>query len=324
MTYKKFGKTGENLSVIGHGTWGMGGMWGPREDREAIQALLLGMELGINFIDTAAVYGMGHSESLISSALREAKTRHVFIATKVPPLNMQWPARVDDVLQTFPAEHIIAQTENSLKNLRRDYVDLQQLHVWKDEWLENQSWLQAIDQLKTQGKIRFFGISINDHAPESALKMVASGLVDSVQVIYNIFDQAPADELLPLCQKHNVAVIVRVPFDEGSLTGTLTPKTLFHSKDWRKHYFTEERLPEVCERVAKLQKLVGDECSDLASLALQFCLSHPAVSSVIPGMRSLANVRKNCAVGLKPMLSQEMLTQIYEHRWIRNFYPIHG
>ncbi len=324
MTYKAFGKTGENLSVIGHGTWGMGGMWGPREDREAIDALLLGMELGINFLDTAAVYGMGHSESLIASALREAKTRHVFVATKVPPLNMQWPARVDDVSQTFPAEHIIAQTENSLKNLRRDYVDLQQLHVWKDEWLENLSWLKAIEQLKSQGKIRFFGVSINDHAPQTALKLVASGLVDSVQVIYNIFDQAPADELLPLCLKHNVAVIVRVPFDEGSLTGTLTPKTVFHAKDWRKHYFTEERLPEVCERVDKIKMLLGDECSNLATLALKFCLSHAAVSNVIPGMRSLVNVRKNCAAGQRPILSKELLAQICEHRWIRNFYPVHG
>ncbi len=315
MTFRKFGRTQQEVSVIGHGTWGMGGMWGPREDRQAIDALVYGLERGVNFWDTAAVYGMGHSEGLIASAMREAKTRDVLIATKVPPLNGQWPGRAKDVLQAFPADHIVAQTENSLRNLRRDYVDLQQLHVWNDAWLDNLSWLSAVETLKTQGKIRFFGVSINDNDPASALKIVASGLIDSVQVIYNIFDQSPEDELFPLCQKHDVGVIVRVPFDEGSLTGALTPQTVFHAKDWRKHYFTPERLPEVCARVEKLKTLLDADSPDLPTLALQFCLNHPAVSTVIPGMRSREHVRNNCAVPQNARLAPEKIQALKAHAW---------
>lgn len=324
MKMKNFSHAKDNISVLGHGTWGMGGMWGPREDRDAINSLLLSLELGINFFDTALVYGMGHSESLISSALRESKNRHVFIASKVPPLNHQWPARESNISKVFPAEHIMTQTETSLRNLRRDYLDLQQLHVWKDEWLENSDWMNAVHQLKKQGKIRFFGVSLNDHDPKSGLKIVESGLIDSVQVIYNIFDQSPEDELFPLCQKHNVSVIARVPFDEGSLTGSLEHNTTFHSKDWRKHYFTPERLPEVCNRVEKLKALLNDECESLSELALRFCLSHDAVTSVIPGMRSLEHVRQNVAQCIKPRLSSELREKIKTHRWIRNFYPSHG
>jgi len=272
MKYRKFGRTGIDVSEIGHGTWTMGGMWGPMDDREAINALVHAIELGVKFIDTAAVYGDGHSESLIASAMKEAKKR-VFVATKVPPKNMQWPAKQDvSINETFPADHIIEFTERSLKNMRMDCVDLQQLHVWSDNWLEDQSWLAAIDKLKGQGKIRYFGISINDHQPNTALKMVESGLVDSVQVIYNIFDQSPQEKLFPLCQEKNVAVIVRVPLDEGSLTGTFTPDMKFNKKDWRRHYFTPDRLVETCERVEKLQFLIRDEIQNLSQAALKLYL----------------------------------------------------
>lgn len=321
MRYRRFGRTGELVSEIGHGTWTMGGMWGARDDRAAIDSLVRSLELGVNFIDTAAVYGDGHSERLIASALREAK-KQAFVATKVPPKNYQWPASHEvPVAKTFPAEHIVAYTERSLKNLKTERIDLQQLHVWSDTWLGEGDWLDAIERLKSQGKIRYFGVSINDHQPDSALKIVQSGLIDSVQVIYNIFDQTPERHLFPLCEKQNVGVIVRVPFDEGSLTGTLTPDYKFHKKDWRKHYFTRERLKETCERVARLKFFVRDEIKTLSQLALKFCLSHPAVSTVIPGMRTISHVEENCAASDGKLLTKEELEELKRHAWERNFYP---
>lgn len=321
MQKRSFGKTGEMVSEIGYGTWTMGGHWGPRDDRTAIDSLVRALELGVTFIDTAAVYGNGHSEGLIASAFREAG-RKVFVATKVPPKNLQWPARANvPMSETFPADHIIEQTETSLKNLRMDSVDLQQLHVWQDAWLSDLSWLTAIDKLKAQGKIRYFGVSINDHDSDSALKLVATGLVDSVQVIYNIFDQSPEKNLFPLCQKHGVAVIARVPFDEGSLTGMLTPQTTFHAKDWRRLYFTPERLQETCARVEKLKFLIRDEVKTLAQAALKFCLSHPAVTTVIPGMRQNKHVEDNCAASDGRFFSTSELVELKKHAWPRNFYP---
>lgn len=324
MQYRKFGQSEILVSKIGHGTWGMGGMWGPREDHTAIAALIRGLELGINFIDTAAVYGNGHSEELIASALKKHKAKDVFIASKVPPLNRQWPAREKNVSLVFPKEHIISETEKSLKNLRRDYLDLQQLHVWQDDWLKTPEFLEAVDTLKTQGKIKCFGISINDHDPNSAIQAVESGLIDSVQVIYNIFDQTPENKLFPTCEKHNVAVIVRVPFDEGSLTGKLTPNTEFHKKDWRKYYFTKARLEETCTRVESLKHLLDENSPDLPSLALQFCLSHPSVTTVIPGMRTLSHVESNCRISDLPKLTSEKREQLKIFSWPRNYYPSHG
>lgn len=321
MQTRPFGKTNLTISEIGHGTWTMGSMWGPRDDRAAIDALVRSLELGVTFIDTAFVYGDGHSEGLIASAFKQARKK-VFVATKVPPKNFQWPAKHHiPVSETFPADHIIKFTETSLKNLKMECVDLQQLHVWSDNWLEQGDWLTAIEKLKHEGKIKFFGVSINDHKPDSALKIVESGLIDSVQVIYNIFDQRPEEKLFPLCQKMGVAVIARVPFDEGSLTGKLTPETQFPKGDWRKHYFTPERLKETCARVEKLRFLEKDGRT-LPQAALQFCLSHPAVTTVIPGMRKIAHVEDNCAAAGKK-LSADELTELKKQAWPRNFYPVY-
>lgn len=325
MQYRLFGKTKIQVSEIGHGTWPMGSHWGPRDDRTAINSLLASIDLGVNFIDTAFAYGNGHSENLISSALKARNKKEIFIATKVPPKNGQWPARHHiSVHEAFTKKHVISSTEKSLQNLRRDFVDLQQLHVWSDNWLNQGDYLDGIEKLKQDGKIRFFGISINDHQPNTALKIVESGLIDSVQVIYNIFDQTPAEKLFPLCKKHNVAVIARVPFDEGSLTGTLTPETKFHPKDWRKKYFTPERLVETCARVEKLQFLIRDEIKNLSQASLKFCLSHPQVSVVIPGMRKINHVGENCAASDGKLLTVKELEKIKEHAWNRNFYPTYG
>lgn len=321
MKQRKLGRTNQQVSEVGIGTWGMGGMWGPRQDREAINTLIKAMELGVTFIDTAYAYGSGHSESLIASAFKEAK-KSVFVATKVPPKNHRWPAsHTVPLSETFPKSYIIEMTENSLKNLRTDCIDLQQLHVWSDSYLEDSSWLEAIELLKSQGKIKYFGVSINDHQPDSALKLVESGLIDSVQVIYNIFDQSPEEKLFSLCQKHDVAVIARVPFDEGSLTGTLTKETTFHKKDWRSHYFTPDRLIETCDRVEKLRFLIREEITSLAQAALKFCLSHSAVSTVIPGMRNEKHLISNCQASDGLLLKAKELKELKKHAWPRNFYP---
>ena len=323
MQYREFGRIGVKISEIGFGTWSMGSMWGARDDRSATEALNLAVDLGVNFFDTAYVYGDGHSETLIGNVVRKRRIRDkVFIATKVPPKDYHWPARAgSDVQKIFPVSWIREITEKSLKNLGTDTVDLQQLHVWAANWLNQGDWLEELKKLQKEGKIGGFGISINDHEPETALEIVKSGLIDSVQVIYNIFDQTPADKLLPLCREHRVGVIVRVPFDEGGLTGNLTSETTFGKKDWRRFYFKGDRLKETCDRAEKLKSFLNGEAKTIPELALKYCLSHPAVSTVIPGMRKPEHVRANCAVSDNPPLSEKTLRDLRSHAWPRNFYP---
>ena len=324
MQTRTFGRTGVAVSEIGHGTWTMGSMWGVKDDDEALRALRRSLELGVSFIDTALVYGYGHSEKLIGQVLRETSSRP-FIATKIPPKNGQWPGRPHVAMdEVFPKEHIISSTEKSLQNLGVDTIDLQQLHVWTDPWLKDKQWIKALEKLKKQGKIRFIGVSINDHDPNSALEIVASGLIDSVQVIYNIFDQSAEEKLFPLCQEKNVAVIARVPFDEGSLTATLTTSSTFPTTDWRRLYFMPERLPEICARVEKLKFLIRDEITSLPQAALKFILSHPAVSTVIPGMRKIKHVEDCLKASDGLVLKAGELETLKGHAWPRNFYPQYG
>ena len=320
MQYRLFGKSGWRVSEIGFGCWGLGGGWGPTDDAQGQAALKRALKLGINFFDTAYVYGNGHSEQILGRVLR--RTRKSFrVATKVPAKTMEWPARpTTPISRAFPAEWIIHCTETSLQRLGLERIDLQQMHVWTDAWADADEWRKAAEKLKREGKIRAFGVSVNDHEPESALKVVATGEMDSVQVIYNIFDQRPAERLFPLCQEHGVAVIGRVPFDEGSLAGAFTPETRFPKGDWRAGYFKGERLQETCERVERLKSLLGAEAPTLPALALKFALSHPAVSTVIPGMRRIANVEANCAVSDGRSLPKEKLAALKEHAWARNFY----
>lgn len=321
MRYRTLGKTGVTISEIGYGGWGIGkSWWGKTDDAVSCQALHRAIELGVTFFDTAYVYGDGHSERLIGSVLKECRPQAV-IATKIPPKNWEWPASPATPLNdAFPSDWIQACTERSLKNLGREPIDFQQFHVWTDEWLADDSWKEAIRELKQAGKIRFFGVSVNDHQPESALQLVASGLCDTVQVIYNIFDQTPAHQLFPLCQQHNVGVIVRVPLDEGSLTGRFTPDTTFEEEDFRKEYFAGDRLRETCKRVDRLRFLVRGETRTLAQAALKFCLAHPAVSTVIPGMRRPEHVEQNVAASDAPPLPPEHIEELTAHAWPRNFY----
>lgn len=321
MNYRTLGKTGLKISEIGYGAWGIGKTaWLGASDDESIHALNRSIELGLNFIDTALGYGNGHSEKLVGQVVRDHSDK-IYVATKIPPKNGQWPARPGvKVEETFPAEHVISCTEQSLRNLGLDTIDVQQFHVWSDEWVGQGDWLEAIRKLKEQGKIGHFGISINDHQPANSIKLIETGLVDSVQVIYNIFDQSPEDVLLAACQKHNVGVIVRVALDEGGLTGTITPDTKFSEGDFRNGYFRDDRKQEVFDRVNRITEDLGITSEQMAETALRYVLSHPAVSTVIPGMRSVRNVERNMKVGDGRGLSEEKVQKLKAHRWIRNFY----
>jgi aryl-alcohol dehydrogenase-like predicted oxidoreductase len=319
MNYRRLGRTGLEVSEVGYGAWGIGqSMWIGATDEESLRALNRAIDLGLNFIDTALGYGEGHSERLVGQTVRE-RSETVHVATKIPPKNMRWPARPDSHAQeTFPGDHIRACTERSLRNLGLERVDLTQFHVWHDNWLEQGDWLETVEALKQEGKIGAFGVSINDHQPETAVGLVRSGRVDCVQVIYNVFDQSPEDELLPAAREHDVGVIARVPFDEGGLTGAITPGTKFPKDDFRRRYFRGMRKRQVAKRVEAIVDDLGIEPDRIAEVALRYVLSHDAVSTVIPGMRSVRNVERNVAVdgGLPP----EQVEKLHAHRWVRNFY----
>ena len=311
------------VSEIGFGAWGIGkGLWIGAEDAQSLLALRRAVEEGLNFIDTALAYGPGHSERLVGQVVREMKVP-LYVATKVPPKNLTWPAaRGVPVSEVFPAAHIKRSAEESLKNLGLERIDLLQLHVWRDEYLDDTAagWPEALRQLRESGKVRFVGISVNDHDPSSALRAVASGLFDTAQIIYNIFDQSPEELFFPACQKHDVGVIARVPFDEGGLTGTITPDAKFAPDDFRDQYFKGDRKRQVWERAEALKKLLDGEAETLPELALRFILSHDAVSTVIPGMRRLTSVEANVAVSDGRRLSPALREKLKAHAWPRNFY----
>ena len=321
MHYRTLGRTGLSVSEIGYGAWGIGKtMWIGADDRESLIALQTAIENGLNFVDTALVYGDGHSERLIGRVLREHPNK-IHVATKIPPKNNRWPARKGTPMRdAFPKDHIIACTEKSLRNLGLECIDLQQFHVWTDEWSAQDEWWEAVTLLKKDGKIRFVGISTNDHQPHSVINAAKSGRIDSIQVIYNIFDQSADDDLFPLCLKKNIGILARVPFDEGSLAGQISPDTTFPEKDWRNRYFRGDRKQQVWERVQEIKKEMKDEAEDVAEFALRYILSNPAVSSVIPGMRTSFNVERNCAVSDGRVLKEETIERLKKHRWARNFY----
>ncbi len=315
------GRTGFHVSEIGYGGWGIGGtQWMGSTDDESLRALRRAMELGFNFIDTALAYGDGHSEKLVGRMIREA-THRMYVGTKVPPKNRLWPARagigIEDV---FPYDYILRCTEDSLRNLKIESIDLQQLHVWNPEWLDRDEWRRAFEELKIAGKVRAVGVSINDHQPDSAIELIRTGLVDTVQVIYNIFDQTPETNLFRVAQEKNIGVLARVPFDEGSLTGSITEDSTFNPKEFRAFYFRGDRKKQVVEHVTALQNDLASTNGSLAEIALRFTISHPAVSTVIPGMRTVKNVERNAAVSEQGPLDAATLQILKRHAWSRNFY----
>jgi len=321
MNHRRLGRTGLEVSEVGYGAWGIGGSgWLGAQDDESLRALELALDSGINLIDTALGYGDGHSEELVGQAVR-SRTETVYVATKIPPKNRLWPARAGTHAdEAFPADHVRACTEQSLRNLGLEAIDVQQFHVWDDAWVDQGDWREAIEDLRREGKIRFFGVSINDHEPANALGLIRAGLADTVQVIYNAFDQSPEDALFPACREHDVGVLARVPLDEGGLTGRITPATEFPEGDFRARYFRDDRKREVHERAQAIADDLGVGEDGLAELALRYILSAPEVSSVIPGMRSVRNVERNVAVADGRGLDPGQVERLKAHRWVRNFY----
>lgn len=321
MQYRTLGKTGLEISEVGYGAWGIGQAgWLGAEDRESLRALDRAIGLGVNFIDTALGYGDGHSEELVGQAVR-AGSSTVYVATKVPPKHESWPPGPEvDADDAFPADWIRSCTEQSLSNLGLETIDLLQFHVWQDQWLDSGEWWQTIEALKTEGKVRFFGVSIVDHDPGSALKLAGSGRVDALQVIYNVFEQSPEDDLFGVAAEHEVGVIARVPFDEGGLTGRIDEGTEFPEGDWRNMYFRGDRRREVGVRARAIADDLGIGVDELAEAALRFVLSSAAVTTAIPGMRSMRNVERNCAAADGKGLSPERIAALRPHRWLRNWY----
>ena len=318
MNNRMFGRLGWSVSEVGYGLWGMGG-WTGSDDAESIASLHRSIELGCNFFDTALAYGDGKSERLLATVLADHRDRDLIVATKVPPMNGKWPAKAEYPIEdVFSSDYVVSATEKSLENLGVERIDLQQFHVWTDAWAESEEWMDAVDRLKRAGKVRAFGISVNRWEPTNGVEALRTGLIDSVQVVHNIFDQEPERELLPLCQEMGVAIIARVPLDEGSLSGTLTKDSRWPDGDFRNQYFPPARLAQAVDRVEKLKVEVPAGMT-LPEMALRFILSHPAVSTVIPGMRKLGHVESNMAAGDGKGLPPELIERLRPHRWDRGY-----
>ncbi|PWH19906.1 MAG: aldo/keto reductase [Ardenticatenia bacterium] len=316
MNYRRFGRLGWMVSEIGYGMWGMAG-WTGSDDQESMQSLQRAVELGCNFFDTAWAYGQGHSERLLGQLIANNAQTKLYAATKIPPKNFKWPSRREYTLDDcFPPDHIEAYVHKSLANLGVQTIDLMQFHTWEDSWLQDDRLAHKMDDLRRQGLVRAWGISINRWEPWNGVQAVRSGLFDAVQVIYNIFDQNPEDELFPACVEMDVAVIARVPFDEGTLTGTLTKDSKWPEGDWRNTYFVPENLIPSVERAEALKKVLPAGMT-MPEMALRFILSNPTVSTTIPGMRKLRHVEENIAASDKGPLSADLLAVLRQHRWDR-------
>jgi len=316
MRYRRFGRTGWQVSEIGYGMWGMGS-WSGSDDEESLASLQHAVDRGCNFFDTAWAYGEGHSENLLGQLVRANTGKKLYTATKIPPKNRQWPSRRESSLDDcFPPDHIEEYIHRSLENARLESFDLIQFHVWEDAWVEDDRWSKKVDELRRQGLLQAIGISINRWEPWNGVLTVRSGLIDAVQVIYNIFDQNPEDELFPACRENDVAVIARVPFDEGTLTGTLTKESRWPEGDWRNIYFVPENLIPSVERADALKPLVPAGMT-MPEMALRFILSNPTVSTIIPGMRKLSHVESNISASDQGPLPEELHTHLRNHRWDR-------
>ncbi len=317
MNYRRFGRTGWMVSEIGYGMWGMGG-WSGSDDDASFASLQRSLELGCNFFDTALAYGEGRSERLLGRLVRENPERRLYTATKIPPKSRRWPSRRGFTLEeNYPPAYIKASLYTSLENLGLESVDLIQFHTWEDDWVEQAGWAQALDDLRREGVIRAVGVSINRWEPWNGVRAVRSGLIDAVQVIYNIFDQNPEDELFPACREMDVAVIARVPFDEGSLTGNLTLESRWPEGDWRNSYFVPENLKQSVERAEALRPLIPAGMN-MPEMALRFILNNPDVSTVIPGMRKLSHVETNLAASAAGPLPEALHARLRQHRWERS------
>src|ERR1700679_3767782 len=316
MKYRKLGRTGFDVSDIAHGLWGMSG-WSGSEDQESLQAMQSAIDLGCNFFDTAWAYGEGKSDGLLGKILASNRGKRLYAASKIPPFNDKWPASPNDEYHdVFPSEHVFKYAKLIKEKLGTDSIDLLQFHVWDDSWANEAEFRETVEKLKSNGWIRFFGLSLNRWEPDNGIKALRTGLVDAVQVIYNIFDQSPEDELFPVCQELNVGVIARVPFDEGSLGGKMTLETRFPKDDWRSGYFGPENLAKTIKRVDQLKEILPAGMT-LPEMALRFILSHPVVGTTIAGMRKPEHVRLNVATSDAGPLDKNLLAELKKHRWDR-------
>ena len=348
MRYRRFGRTGWHVSEIGYGMWGMGG-WTGSDDAESLDSLQHAVDLGCNFFDTAWAYGDGHSERLLGKILRDnsgnaashaasntagkaagnsatsnsksaapgGPDKKLYVATKIPPKNRRWPARPEYALDdSYPPDYLFEYVDKSLKNIAVDTLDLLQFHTWEDSWLDDSRLPRAIEKLRSSGKVRAVGISQNRWEPANGIRAVRAGLIDAVQIIYNIFDQNPEDELFPACHENDVAAIARCPFDEGGLTGTLTLDSKWPKGDWRNGYFNPENLKATVARAEKLKPMVPAR-STLPEMTLRFILGNSDVSTIIPGMRKRKHVESNLAASEKGPLPAPLREQLRAHRWDR-------
>ncbi len=322
MQYRQLGRTGLQVSDIGYGAWGIGGAgggWVGAQDDESVRALERFVELGGTLIDTAR--GYGRSEEIVGGFVRRHEGEGLIVATKVPPANGEWPARRDVRAEdAFPGEHIRASVETSLRASGLDAFDVLQFHVWSDEWVGHGDWLETVQALRDEGKIRFFGVSINDYEPENALALIRSGAVDTVQVIANVFHQQPEAQLFPACQEQGVGVIVRVALDEGGLTGRMRAGDVFDDGDFRAEFFQGDRPAQVQQHVQALADDLGVGADEVPDLAIRYVLSQPAVSTVIAGMRTVRNVERNAATSDRGALAEGRIEALRRHRWERNWY----
>ena len=316
MKYRRFGRTGWMVSEIGYGMWGLGG-WTGSDDAESLQSLQCSVDLGCNFFDTAWAYGNGHSEELLGQLMRANPGKRLYTATKIPPKNLQWPSQRHFTLDDcYPPDHIEKCVHSSLQNAGLESFDLIQFHTWEDRWMDDDRWLKKLDELKRQRLVYAIGISLNRWEPWNGVRAVRAGVVDAVQVIYNIFDQNPEDKLFPACRDMDMGVIARVPFDEGSLTGNLTKQSKWPPGDWRNTYFVPENLNATVDRVEALRPLVPPGMT-LPEMALRFILMNPAVSTTIPGMRKVPHVESNVAASEAGPLPEALRTELRKHRWDR-------
>lgn len=316
MEYRIFGKTDWEVSEIGYGMWGMAG-WTESSDIQSAKSLDLAVDHGVTFFDTAWGYGEGHSEELLGQLVRRHPSKKLYTASKIPPKNFQWPAKPEYAFEdSYPTSHIMEYTEKTLKNLGLEQIDLMQFHTWDDGWSHREEWQRAVEELKTSGKIKAMGISVNRWEPENGIEALKTGMLDAVQVIYNIFDQNPEDVLFPLCDALNIAVIARVPFDEGTLTGNITKETVFPEGDWRGTYFVPENLNSSVEHADALRPLIPQGMT-MAEMALRFITMNPTVSTIIPGMRKERNVLANVATSDGRGLSTDLYQELKKHRWDR-------
>jgi aryl-alcohol dehydrogenase-like predicted oxidoreductase len=320
MRYRRFGRLGWQVSDVGYGMWGIAGGeggWTGADDKSGQKALQLAVDLGCTFFDTAWIYGRGHSEHLLGELKRANADKQLTIATKIPPKDREFPStRNSKLTDVFPSDHIWEYTEKSLANLGVDSIDLLQFHVWEDSWADDERWQEPVRELKRQGLVKGFGISVNRWEPANVLKTLETGLIDAVQVIYNVFDQSPEDELFPVCRREDIAVIARVPFDEGTLTGMLTKDSTWPEGDWRNSYFVPENLHPAVERADRLKELLPGDMT-LPEMVLRFILANPVVSTVIPGMRKENHVRAIIASSDTAELSDDLLAALRTHRWDR-------